>query len=289
MIRTLTPLRIAALLAAWFGSAGAFAQQPAPIGSSPGPQRQMQPPPLPQSSPTTLLSDEEIMARAEKTAQATMNWDQSTTAGMSAEEQLIKRFEVNGKTVMDYRLKVNGAPHDRFFTLMAWPVTLGQPVAAMEGLVVATDGTVGCPSDSTKNCAEHIKGKELHLTYVPSQGEIYRHALISEDHQARIFFSVIPDPLIATDNACSLEVVRLSPQFELVIVRGKGFTPGESLRFHTQSYQENHDAQVGADARGEFQANVTPTVKGRVSGTTAVTAVGKNCSPNISFDWGQTP
>lgn len=249
----------------------------------------MQSPPLPQSSPVPQLADEVIMARAEKTAQATMNWNQSSTAGMSAEVQLIKSFEVNGKTVMDYRLKVIGAPHDRFFTLMAWPVTLSQPVAAMEGLVVATDGTVGCPADSTKSCAEHIKGKELHLSYVPSQGEIYRHALVSEDHQARIFFSIVPEPMIASDKACSLEVVRLSPQFELVIVRGKGFAPGESLRFHTESYQENHDAQVTADARGDFQAYVTPAVKGRVSGTTAVTAVGKNCSPSASFEWGQTP
>lgn len=289
MIRPVTLSRIAVLLAAWFGIACGFAQQPAPLGSAPGPQRQMQPPPIPQSSPAPQLADDMIMARAEKTAQATMNWDQSSTAGMTAEAQLIKQFEVNGKAVMDYRLKVVGAPHDRFFTLMAWPVTLSQPVAAMEGLVVATDGTVGCPADSTKSCAEHIKGKELHLSYVPTTGEIYRHALVSEDHQARIFFSIVPEPMIASDKACSLEVVRLSPQFELVIVRGKGFAPGESLRFHTESYQENHDAQVTADARGEFQAHVTPTVKGRVSGTTAVAVAGKNCSPNISFDWGQTP
>ena len=179
-----SPRRIAVLLAAWLSMPAAFAQRPAPapMGSAPGqPPRQVQAAPTPLSSPTPQLSDEEMMARAEKTAQATMNWDQSSTAGMSAEAELVKRFEVDGKTVMDYRLKVIGAPHDRFYTLMAWPVTLSRPAVAMEGLVVAADGTVGCPADSTKSCAEHIKGKELRLNYVPSQGEIYRHALISED------------------------------------------------------------------------------------------------------------
>jgi hypothetical protein len=240
-----------------------------------------------QTAPTP--SDDARMAQAEKTAQATMNWDQSSTTGAKAETQLIKRFEVEGKAVTDYRVKISGAPHDRQYTLMAWPVTLSQPAVAMEGLVIAADGTVGCPADSTKSCAEHIKGKELHLTYVPSKGEIYRHALISEDRQARIFFSIIPDPFVVTDKACSLEVVRLSPQFELVIVRGRGFQAGEEVRFHSQSYQEMHDVLVTADSRGEFQAHLTPAVKGRVSGTTAVTAAAKSCSPSISFDWGQQP
>jgi hypothetical protein len=246
--------------------------------------------PAPQSSPQPPQpSDEQIMARAEKTAQATMNWDQSSTSGAKAETQLIRRADVKGGTVMDYRVRISGAPHDRQYTLMAWPVTLSQPAVAMEGLVIAADGTVGCPADSTKSCAEHIKGKELHLTFVPSKGEIYRHALISEDRQARIFFSIIPDPFVITDKACSLEVVRLSPQFELVIVRGKGFEPGEKVGFHTQSYQEMHDVSVTVDSHGEFQAHLTPAVKGRVAGITAVTAAAKNCSPSISFDWGQQP
>ena len=229
------------------------------------------------------------MAIAEETARATMNWDRSSTAGAKAEVQLLKKADVQGKAAVEYRVKISGAPHDRLYTLMAWPVTLTQPVAVMEGLAVAADGSVGCPANSTKSCAQRIKGGELRLTYVPAKGEIYRHALISEDHQARIFFSIVPDPMVATDKACSLEVVRLSPHFELVMVRGKGFQPGEQLTFHTQSYQEAHDVPVTADSHGEFQAHLTPTVKGRVAGTTTVTATAKSCAPAILFDWGQQP
>ncbi len=277
---------ITVTLALWVGLAAGFAQQP-PTGQ---PSRPATPAAAPQASPTPPpLSDEQIMAWAEKTAQATMNWDHSSTSGAKAETQLIKRSDVNGQTMVDYRVKVTGAPQDRQYTLMVWPVTISQPVATMDGLVIAADGTVGCPADSTKSCARRFKGGELHLTYIPSKGEIYRHALISEDHQARVFFSIIPDPFIASDKACSLEVVRLSPQFELVMVRGKGFQPGEELRFHTQSYQETHDVPVTADSHGEFQAHLTPAVKGRVAGTTAVTATAKSCSPTISFEWGRLP
>lgn len=230
-----------------------------------------------------------MMARAEKTALATMHWDQSSTAGATAEVQLIKRGEVKGNPRVDYRVKISGAPHDRQYALMAWPVTISQPVVAMDGLMIAADGTVGCPPDSTKSCAQRIKGGELHLTYSPTQGEIYRHALISDDHQVRIFFSIIPDPLVVNDKGCSLEVVRLSPQFELVMVRGKGFQPGQAVEFHTQSYQEAHDVLINADSHGEFQAHVTPTVRGRVAGTIAMTAAAKSCAPSVSFDWGRQP
>jgi hypothetical protein len=273
----------------------AFAQ-PVPLGQqnpAGGPTGGRPQPGLPsqplQASPHPEISDEEAMARAAKIAQATMSWDASGTPGTNAEVLLIKKGDYRGKPTVDYRLKISGARPGGRYTLMAWPVTLEQPVAAMEGLTIAADGTVGCPADSTKSCAQHIKGAELHLTYVTAPGEIYRHALISEDHQTRIFFSIVPDPMIAVDKACSLEVVRLSPQFELVIVRGRGFQPGEELRFHTQSYQEVHDVAVTADSSGEFRAQLTPAVKGRVAGASTVTATGKTCAPTISFDWGAPP
>ena len=83
--------------------------------------------------------------------------------------------------------------------------------------------------------------------------------------------------------------MRLSPQFELVMVRGKGFQPGESIRFHTQAYQEFHDASLTADSQGEFRAQLTPMVKGRVAGASTVVAMGKTCAPTISFNWGPPP
>jgi hypothetical protein len=244
--------------------------------------------PTPSATPTApapaqLPSDEVLMA---KTAEATIDWDKKTTPGAKVDVLLIKKDQVDGKPVMQYHVKVNGAPKNKFYTLMTWPITLAAPVEMVQGLVIAADGTVGCPPDSTKSCAQHMKGAELKLTYTPGIGEIFRHALVSEDHTARIFFSIVPAPMVEHDKACSLEIVRLSPKFELALIRGKGFTPGEPLTFHTDSYQEVHDSQTKANQQGEFWATLTPFIKGRTMGTTQASVKGKSCAPSLAFEWG---
>lgn len=268
----------------WFLGAFSFAAgQPKPAQ----PPAKGQPAPQSQTpAQPTQDSDAAVQAQLTQTARATIDWDKSSTAGAKAEVQLIKKDQSNGQPVMQYRLKITGAPRNKLYNLIAWPVMVPQPATIMEGLAIAADGTVGCPPDSKRSCAQRFKGAELKLSYSPGIGEIFRHALISEDHQTRIFFSIVPAPMIEHDKACSLEVVRLSPRFELAMIRGKGFTPGEQLAFHSQSYQEVHDSQATVDPNGEFWAVLTPFVKSRTLGTTQVSVQGKSCAPALSFEWG---
>ena len=258
-----------AILGVWLAAAGQAAKQP--------------PKPAPAVAQPQPPSDEELMT---KTAQATINWDSSTTRGAKVDVLLIKKDQAEGKPVMQYRLKVSGAPKNKLYTLMAWPITIAQPATMMDGLAIAADGTVGCPPNSDRSCAQRFKGAELKLTYTPGIGEIYRHALISEDRATRIFFSIVPAPMVEQDKGCSLEIVRLSPRFELALIRGKGFAPGELISFHTQSYQEGHDSQPKVNPQGEFWATLSPFVKGRTMGTTEVAVRSKSCAPTLSFEWG---
>jgi hypothetical protein len=92
--------------------------------------------------------------------------------------------------------------------------------------------------------------------------------------------------MVEQDKGCSLEIVRLSPRFQLALIRGKGFTPGELISFHTQSYQEAHDSQTKINPQGEFWATLTPFVQARTMGTTQVVVKGKSCAPTLSFEWG---
>jgi hypothetical protein len=252
-----------------------------------GQAAKQQPKPKPPASATTAQSqtpsDEEIMNKIEK---ATIEWDSKGIPGAKAEVRLVKKDQVDGKPEMQYRLKVSGLPNNKLYKLMAWPITIVLPVTMMEGLVIARDGTVGCPPDSTKSCGQFMKGAELTLKYTPGIGEIFRHALVSEDRKSSVFFSIVPAPMIEHDKACTLEIVRLSPRFQLALIRGKGFTPGDQISFHTESYQEIHDIQAKVNSEGEVWATLTPFVKGRTMGTTKVTTKSKACSPALAFEWG---
>ena len=266
-------LLIAALGVCFAASGQAAKQQPKPK------------PPAAAATPAQPqpLSDEEIIS---KIVQSTIEWDSNTTPGAKAEVRLVKKDQVDGKAIMQYRLKVSGLPNNKFYTLEAWPITIVLPASMMDGLVIATDGTVGCPPDSTKSCGQRMKGAELTLSYTPGIGEIFRHALVSEDRKSKVFFSIVPAPMMEQDKACSLEIVRLSPRFELALIRGKGFTPGETISFHTQSYQEVHDTQPIVNQQGQFWATLSPFVKGRTMGTTQVVVKSKTCAPSLSFEWG---
>jgi hypothetical protein len=241
----------------------------------------------PAATPTQAQADDEAaVAQAAKTAQATINWDKSTTPGAKAHLELFKKGVVKGKPYVDYKIRIEGAARDKRYKLFMWPITVADPVPMMDGLAVGADGTVMCPADSKGSCTRLFKGTEVHLAYTPEIGEIVRQALISEDNQSRIFFSAVPSPITETDKSCSLEAIRLSPSFELALIRGKGFKPGEDLSVHTQSYQDVHNQPAKADAQGEFYLSITPAVKGRTTGVIEISAKSASCAPTISFNWG---
>lgn len=219
-------------------------------------------------------------------ATATMNWEKASTNGMHAEMIEFKKVVEKGQSLIDYRIKVTGAPRFQKYSLLSWPITYSGPVTVMEGLMIDANGAVGCPAHSNDSCSRNFDGVEIVIKYAPAKGEIYRNALVSKDQKSRIFFSIVPDPLTMTDRGCTLEVIRLQPAFELVLVNGRGFQPSEQVAFHSKSLSEIHNVQAQADQRGQFWAPFTPFTEGKNSGAATVSATGGRCAPAVTFNWG---
>src|SRR5436305_362273 len=170
-----------------------------------------------------------------QTAQTTISWDKASSTGMKAEMLLVRKGELKGHLAVTYRVKVTGAPENQRYVLMSWPITFPKPLAVMDGLAIDANGLVFCPAHSTGGCAKNFDGLPINMEYAPVKGEVLRSALISADQKSKIFFSVVPDPIVTKDGSCSLELVRLSPGFELVLIRARGFAAGESVAFQSQS------------------------------------------------------
>jgi hypothetical protein len=233
-------------------------------------------------------------AAAQRTVIATKRWLAGTmsTPGMSAQLREIARANVKGKMEVQYHIFVTGAPKDQNYTLVDWPPNAPDPSPSIAGLSIMEDGLVVCAGRATDQCSHPDKPEKkdvpVKLVFYPLDGEVYRLALVSQDQKAKIFFAVIPAPIQATDNGCTLEVVSLRLKNQLVLIRGKGFQPNEPVDFQSKSYEQTQPREDAdnVDANGEYQLPLEPFVKGKDRGTTEIKLQGAKCAPVLRFQWG---
>jgi hypothetical protein len=231
-------------------------------------------------------------AAAQRTVTATKRWLAGTmsTPGMSAQLREISRGQVKGKLEVQYHIFVAGVPKDQIYTLVDWPPNAPDPSTSIAGLSVLEDGLIVCADRATDQCSYPDKPEKkdapVKLVFYPLDGEIYRLALVSQDQKTKVFFAVIPAPIQATDNGCTLEAVSLRLKNELVLIRGKGFEPNEAVGFESTSYEQTHTRTDQVDANGEYQLPMQPFVAGKSGGTTEIKLSGAKCAPRLKFQWG---
>jgi hypothetical protein len=211
-----------------------------------------------------------------------------SSAGVSVEIKEVDRSTDGGQLKVQYHVFVKGAPKDLLYTFSAWPINAVGPVEQMKGLSLMPDGLVVCAGRLPGQCGQKEQPDDpVEFTFAPGQGEVFRLALTSADGKWKAFFAMVPDPILKTDKSCSVEVIRLTPKFELTLVRGKGFQPGEDLTFTAKSYDESHVNKVKADSNGEYVSALLPAVKKHANGTTALQLKSASCAPDLSFQWAQ--
>jgi hypothetical protein len=233
-------------------------------------------------------------AAAQRTVTATKRWLAGTmsTPGMTAQLKEISRSQVKGKLEVQYHIFVTGAPKDQTYTLIDWPPNVPDPSPSIAGLSILDNGLVVCAGRATDQCSHPDKPEKkdapVKLVFYPLDGEIYRLALVSKDQKAKIFFAVIPAPIQITDNGCTLEVISLRLKNAIVLIRGKGFQPNESLVFQSKSDEQTQtpEAPDKADANGEYQLPMAPFAKGQDRGATEIKLQGGKCAPTLTFKWG---
>jgi len=235
-------------------------------------------------------SDRDAESTAAKLVTATRDWSNGipSTPGTSVEVREVSRTIQQNQPIVRYHVSVKGAPKNKIYALVNWPVSAAGPSVAIDGLTLAPDGLVLCAGRAPNQCTSPSgKDDPVEFAFRPIQGDIYRMGLVSSDGAIRIFFAIIPIPLVGSDRGCTLEAIRLLPKFEIAMLRTKGFKPNEALQLATKSYDEAHDMQVTADEKGEFTMSLLPFVKGNDSGKTDVKLKGASCSPAVSFEWGK--
>jgi hypothetical protein len=229
-----------------------------------------------QNQPATI---DKMPPQLDKKVKQIVNWGEPiSTRGTKLEVREVDRGEKDGKLLVTDDLYVTGAPSGQSYALFQYPITAPEPTVVLPEVSFDANG---------KLCVK--RGKEclpvVRFSFVPAKGEPFRFLLVSKDAKTSIAATVVPNPIIGTDQGCSVEAVRVTPDFEVALLRGKGFKPGEETAYESNSAGEQLHGTIKIDNAGEFKLVLLPAVIGKNEGSYTVMVKGALCNPSVSFNW----
>ena len=215
----------------------------------------------------------------DKKVKELVNWGEPiSTRGAKLEIREAKRGEKDGNLLITYDFYVTGARSEPAYALFQYPITVAEPMVALPE--VSFDGTGRLCVKKGKECSNPVQ-----FTFLPEKAEPFRFLLVSKNGKTTIAALIVPNPIIGTDQGCSVEAVRVTPNFDIALLRGKGFKPGEEPAYESNSAGEPLHGTVKIDKAGEFTLVLFPAVTGKAEGSDTVTVKSALCNPSVSFNW----
>ena len=183
-----------------------------------------------------------------------------------------------------YHIFIQGLPPDVLLTVSSLPVGAEQLAVGIKGISVGKDGVLTCAGRLPTQCGDAKKpDKPIDFVVKPAKGEPYR--LIFDAGEKKVGLMIVPDPVEAKSERCTLRMVRLSPNFQFGFVSGEGFPPDTDVHYRFVS-QGARDAVVHADAKGVIRTTMLAAGNEKNGGQASFEVLGKGCSPKVSYEWG---
>jgi hypothetical protein len=239
---------------------------------------------LPPSAPAQAAN---LAALVQRLAKLVSNWGPSMDSGGAAVHAVFyKRVATPAGTMMEYTMHASGFAPGARLALVTWATNQRGPASTLSGITVDQRGIAVC-AGLKDTCGTPTKPDDpVHLELVAAPGEPIRYGLVAADGSARAFDEIVPFPIEGSDRGCTVDLLRVLPRAEVVLVRVQGLPAGAKFTLWSKSVDEVHQGGVAADSEGAYQAVVEPGVKGKASGTLQVVAKAAACQPKASIRWG---
>jgi hypothetical protein len=132
------------------------------------------------------------------------------------------------------------------------------------------------------------EGKPLMIVTPVSRGEPFSVALASGDESKRAFGKVVPFPLTATDDGCTVEAEQILPGMAYELT-GHGFSSSEPVKLmcDCKGKSETPKAEFAADDKGQWSTIVArdPSEK---SEHMKLIMQGKTCTVPLNLAFGKS-
>jgi len=240
---------------------------------------------LPVESETPPATQNEVGQRVQNLMNIEVGFEQMVPEGTSINAKEVLRTGKSGKDlVVKYHVFVTGIPPNTLFKYVDWPVNAERPNARLEGISVGKDGVLMCAGRTDEQCGDPKKPDDpIEFTSIPLRGEPSRLAFISSE--VKIGIVLVPDPIEATDQGCTLTAKRLSKPFDLAFISGTGYPPNTDIHYQVAS-EMTSDFAVKSDPKGTIRVSVIPFPGKKKEGTAKVKIRESKCSPEVSWEWG---
>ena len=227
----------------------------------------------------------ELVAGIQHLMDVHVGFERMVPAGMSIEAKEISRTGKSGEDlVVQYHIFVTGVPPGILFRQIEWPVNADKPSSPLWGISVGKDGVLMCAGRTPEQCGD-LKKPDDPIEFItrPAKGEPSRVAFVAPN--VKIGTVLVPDPIQSSDKGCTLNAVRLTPEFEFAFLSGSGYAPNGDVHFRISS-ETTTEQVVKSDATGSIRVSVTPYPAKRNKGVVKVKIVEPRCSPELSYGWG---
>ena len=235
------------------------------------------------------MTEQQVKDLMQRWVMMQATWNDIHTPKGARFEMVPTKQEKNsdGSTKQFFEFHVSGVPADGPYKIEYWPIGSRIFFTAFEGATVNAKGVAIC-GDPKKLCAARTKlNDELGVGLSSRQGEPQRFVLSSKNGKVMVTGMAVPFPAAGDDGACQIEIFRLSPQGELMLVQGRGFAPHTELTLTSHSGDETQTVKVRTSDEGLFFQASAPFTVGKESGTLTYSVEGgAPCHPSASIGWG---
>jgi len=185
-----------------------------------------------------------------------------------------------------YRIFAEGAPANKVYGWSIW--LFGHEAEKQPGdLYVNARGLLLTHKPTPEEeLSLHVPGGELYVTPQADSAVPVRYEIFSRDDQLRIPGTLVPQPLVSTDNGCRLEARIALPNAAAVLLVADGFPLESKIPLVLESEDQTVNLTMTTDSGGHFILGDFPFVRGKTQGTLKATAEGPDCLPAVTLPWG---
>jgi hypothetical protein len=213
------------------------------------------------------------------------DWDVANSQGLKLRFDKVDDQVTPKGTFARYRVYAEGAARNKVYEWRVWRP--GQETKSDPGdLYLNARGLLMTHRPRPEEeLSLQVPAGEFYITPEGDPAEPVRYDLHSRDNDVSVLGSLVPQPVLALDHGCTLEVRIAQANAAALLFLADGLPSDTQIPLVLESEGETANLMMDTDAGGRAIVADFPYVTGKKQGILKATAEGPDCLPSVSLPW----